>query len=101
MSWSADRRIRVLVVEDSLTVRRHRVEVLEADPSLQVVGEAEDGARGFAPCERLRPDVVTMDMMMPNMTGLEATERIMAYCPTPIVIVSASFNRGELFSTFD
>lgn len=101
MTWSADRRIRVLVVEDSLTVRRHLVEVLQADPSFQVVGEAEDGARGFALCERLRPDVVTMDMMMPNMTGLEATERIMAYCPTPIVIVSASFNRGEVFSTFD
>lgn len=94
-------KIRVLVVEDSLTVRKRLVEVLGADPHLEVVGEAADGKRGAELCEALRPDVVTMDMMMPVMTGLAATEHIMAFCPTPILVVSASTNRGELFRTYD
>jgi two-component system chemotaxis response regulator CheB len=93
--------VRVLVVEDSLTVRGHIVEVLSATPGFEVVGEAGDGKTGIELCARLRPDVVTMDMMLPVMTGLAATEYIMAYCPTPILIVSASTNRGELFKTYD
>jgi len=92
---------RVLVVEDSLTVRKRIVEVLAADPGLEVVGEAEDGKRGIELCQSLRPDVVTLDMILPVMSGLAATEFIMAYCPTPILIVSASTNRGELFKTYD
>lgn len=94
-------RIRVLVVEDSLTVRRRLVDVIGEDPELELAGEAEDGKRAIELCQRLRPDVVTLDMMMPVMTGLAATEWIMAYCPTPILIVSASTNRGELFRTYD
>lgn len=94
-------KIRVLVVEDSLTVRRHMVGVLEKDAALEVVGEAEDGKRAIELCQSLRPCVITMDMMMPVMTGLAATEYIMAYCPTPILIVSASTNRGEVFRTYD
>lgn len=93
--------IRILVVEDSLTVRRRLCDVLAADPSLQVVGEAEDGKRAIHLCESLRPDVVTMDMMLPVMSGLGATEYIMAHCPTPILIVSSSTNRGELFKTYE
>jgi two-component system chemotaxis response regulator CheB len=92
---------RVLVVEDSLTVRKRLVEALSEDPDLEVVGEAEDGKQGIELCERLRPDVVTLDMMMPVMTGVAAAEYIMAYCPTPILVVSASTNRGELFRTYD
>jgi two-component system chemotaxis response regulator CheB len=93
--------IRVLVVEDSLTIRKYLCEVLAADPEISVVGEAEDGKRAIELCEELRPDVVTMDMMMPVMSGLSATEFIMAYCPTPILVVSSSTNRGELFKTYD
>ena len=93
--------IRVLVVEDSLTVRRQLCELLAADPALEVVGEAEDGKRAIELCAALRPDVVTMDMMMPVMTGLATTEYVMAHCPTPILIVSSSVNRGELFKTYD
>ena len=95
------RRIRVLVVEDSLTVRKRLLEVLGDDPELEVVGEAEDGKRGVELCQALRPDVITLDMMMPVMSGLAATEFIMAYCPTPILIVSSSTNRGEVFGTFE
>ncbi len=93
--------MKVLVVEDSLTIRKHIVELLEADPRFVVVGEAADGKVAIERCQSLRPDVITMDMMLPVMTGLAATEYIMAYCPTPILIVSASLNRGELFRTYE
>jgi two-component system chemotaxis response regulator CheB len=94
-------KIRVLVVEDSITIRKRLVEVLEAEPSFEVVAEAADGQRAVELCQRLRPDVITLDMMLPVMTGLAATEQIMAYFPTPILIVSASTNRGELFRTYE
>ncbi|MGO8676386.1 MAG: chemotaxis-specific protein-glutamate methyltransferase CheB [Limisphaerales bacterium] len=95
------RRIRVLVVEDSLTIRKYLVGALEGDSDVQVVGEAEDGKRAFELCQELRPDAVSMDMMLPVMSGLAATECIMAFCPTPILIVSASINRGQAFKTYD
>ena len=94
-------KIRVLVVEDSLTIRKRMLELLAADPDIDIVGEAADGKRGIELCQQLRPDVVTLDMMMPLMNGLAATEFIMAYCPTPILIVSASTNRGDLFKTYE
>jgi two-component system chemotaxis response regulator CheB len=92
---------RVLLVEDSATVRGRLREVLESDPELDLVGEASDGKRAIELCQELRPDVVTMDMMLPVMSGLAATEYIMAHCPTPILIVSASINRGEVFRTYE
>jgi two-component system, chemotaxis family, protein-glutamate methylesterase/glutaminase len=95
------RKVRVLVVDDSMTVRKRIVETLASDPGFEVIGEACDGRAAIEMCQKLRPDVVTLDMVMPVMSGLAATEYIMAYCPTPIVIVSASWNRGELFKTLD
>jgi two-component system chemotaxis response regulator CheB len=94
-------KIRVLVVEDSTTVRKRLRAVLESDPEIEVVGEAEDGKRAIESCRDLRPSVMTMDMMLPGMSGLAATEYIMAHCPTPILIVSSSTNRGELFKTYE
>ncbi len=92
---------RVLVVDDSLTARKHLVEVLNADPELEVAGEAEDGKRAIELCRSLRPDVITLDMMLPVMSGVAVTEYVMAYCPTPILVVSASTNRGGLYKTYD
>jgi two-component system chemotaxis response regulator CheB len=94
-------KLRVLVADDSETVRRRIAETLAADPGIEVVGEADNGQGAIAMCLSMRPDVITMDMMMPVMTGLAATEYIMAHRPTPILIVSASFNRGELFKIYD
>ena len=92
--------IRVLLVEDSATMRGHLRESLATDPDLQVVGEATDGKQAVDLVVRLRPDVVTMDMMLPTMSGLEATEHIMAEQPTPILVVSSA-DRQELFSTYN
>src|ERR1700683_846040 len=94
-------KIRVLVVEDSLTVRQRLLEILAGDPQIELVGAADDGKRAIEICQSLRPDIVTMDMMMPMMTGLAATEYIMAHCPTPILVVSSSANRGALFRHYD
>jgi two-component system, chemotaxis family, protein-glutamate methylesterase/glutaminase len=94
-------RTRVLVVEDSVTVRKRLVNTLLADPDIELVGEAEDGKQAVELCRLHQPDVITMDMMMPVMSGLGATEYIMAHQPTPILIVSASVNRGELFKIYD
>ncbi|MGE0488209.1 MAG: chemotaxis-specific protein-glutamate methyltransferase CheB [Vulcanimicrobiota bacterium] len=93
--------IRVLVVDDSLTVRRAIGGVLRRSPEFELAGEAENGLQAFELCRSLRPDVVTMDMVMPEMDGLRATEQIMAFCPTPILVVSSSLNRGEVFQTYE
>jgi two-component system, chemotaxis family, protein-glutamate methylesterase/glutaminase len=95
------KKIRVLVVEDSTTVRKRLLEILDSDPDIEIVGEAEDGKRAIELCLQTRPDVITMDMMLPVMTGMSATEYIMAHCPTPILVVSASINRGELFKIYE
>ena len=92
--------LRALVVEDSTTIRKYLAGVLRAH-GVEVVGEAENGVQALELCRTLRPDVVTMDMILPEMSGLAATEQIMAFCPTPILIVSASVNRGEVFQTYD
>ncbi len=92
--------IRVLVVDDSATVRNRLTEMLREDPELEVVGEAADGKRAIELTNQLRPDVVTLDMVLPELSGLAATEHIMAHFPTPILVVSSSFNRGELFDTY-
>jgi two-component system chemotaxis response regulator CheB len=94
-------RTRVLVVEDSITVRKRLVDAFANDPAIELVGEAGDGKQAVELCALHRPDVITMDMMMPVMNGLAATEYIMAHRPTPILIVSASVNRGELFKIYD
>ena len=94
-------KIRVLVVEDSLTVRKRLVEVIASDPDLEVLAEAENGQRAIELCQALRPDVITLDMHLPILDGVSATEHIMGHFPTPILIVSSSTNRGDLFKTYD
>jgi two-component system, chemotaxis family, protein-glutamate methylesterase/glutaminase len=95
------RRIRILVAEDSATVRKRLVEIVTSDPDFELVGEAADGKTAIEICQQQRPDIISMDMMMPLMSGLAATEYIMAHCPTPIMVVSASTNRGELFKIYE
>lgn len=92
--------IKVLVVEDSSTVRHCLREALTERHGFEIVGEAVDGAQAVELCRRLRPDVITMDVVLPVMSGLVATEQIMASQPTPILVV-CSASRQELFTTYD
>jgi two-component system chemotaxis response regulator CheB len=88
--------IRVLVVDDSPTARALLVEILRSDPEIQVVGEAKDGQEGVELAARLRPSLVTMDVRMPRLDGFAATKEIMIASPTPIVIVTSSFDAREV-----
>ncbi|GAB4263551.1 MAG: chemotaxis response regulator protein-glutamate methylesterase [Deferrisomatales bacterium] len=80
--------VRVLVVDDSAFVRRALTRAIEADPEIQVVGTARDGGEALDQVARLDPDLVTLDVEMPRMDGLEALRRIMARAPRPVVMVS-------------
>jgi len=91
--------VRVLVVEDSATVRARIVAALGTDPGVRVVGQADNGRSAVELCERLRPDVVTMDMMLPGMSGLAATEYLMEHCPTPILVISGADERSGFVDT--
>jgi len=92
--------IKVLIVEDTHVVREFLVHVLSSDPGIEVVGTAKDGAEALEAVKQTKPDVITMDIHMPKMNGLEATRRIMETRPTPIVIVSGSQNLKEMQTTF-
>ena len=92
--------IKVLIVEDSPVAQEFLTYLLSSDPEIQVVGIAKNGAEALKAVEQKRPDVITMDIHMPVMDGYEATRRIMATHPTPIVIVSGSTGASEVKSTF-
>ena len=80
--------IRVLVVDDSVTVRRLISEVLAKDKDFNIVGTAKDGIEAVALASHLKPDLITMDLNMPRMNGITATEQIMAYHPARILVFS-------------
>jgi two-component system chemotaxis response regulator CheB len=82
------RRIRVLVVDDSASFRQALAIALGSDAAIDVVGQASDGKSALTKVRELRPDVVTMDVMMPVMDGLEAAKTIMHELPTPIILLS-------------
>ena len=88
--------IRVLLADDERLVRRGLRMILEADPTIRVVGEAADGEEAIEAAARLAPDVVLMDVRMPTTDGLEATRRIVALDPPPPrVIVLTTFDLDE------
>jgi len=88
------RRIRVLVVDDSAFMRRVLHGIIASDPLLEVCGEARDGQDAVTQAEVLKPDVISMDINMPHMDGLQATEVIMSGNPRPILIVSSESKEG-------
>ncbi|HEY7629750.1 MAG TPA: chemotaxis-specific protein-glutamate methyltransferase CheB [Thermoleophilaceae bacterium] len=81
--------LRVLVTEDSVVARALLVSIINRDSGLEVVGEARDGEQAVKLAAELKPDVITMDVHMPKVDGLEATRQIMGETPTPIVVISA------------
>jgi len=81
-------KIRVLIVDDSALMREALNSILSADPQIEVVGMAKDGDEGVKKALALKPNVITMDLKMPVMGGLEAIEQIMGESPIPIIVVS-------------
>jgi two-component system chemotaxis response regulator CheB len=90
----SQRKIRVLVVDDSAFVRQALTRMLRDTPDLEVVDTAADGQEAVAKTAALRPDVVTLDIQMPRMDGLEALERIMRATPVPVLLLSSQTREG-------
>ena len=87
-------RIRVLVVDDSALMRQFISDILRSDPRIEVAGVARDGKDALAQIKALNPDIVTMDVEMPNMDGLQALEEIMKTNPIPVIMVSTMTQEG-------
>jgi two-component system, chemotaxis family, protein-glutamate methylesterase/glutaminase len=89
------KRIRVLVVDDSSVQRRMLVSLLELDGGFEVIGTASNGAEAVPMALRLQPDVITMDLRMPIMDGLAASEAIIEQAPIPILMVTSSVSKDD------
>jgi two-component system chemotaxis response regulator CheB len=92
--------IRVLLAEDSAVTREYLAYLLDQDPRFELVGTAGNGVEAVEQAQRLKPDVILMDVHMPRMNGYEATRQIMEQAPAPIVMISASVDQGEVAMTF-
>ena len=88
------RKIKVLVVDDSEFVRSVISRRIGGDPDIEVIGVAADGIEALNKVNSLKPDVITMDVIMPEMDGLIALQHIMAECPTPVIMLSALTGEG-------
>lgn len=87
--------IRVLVVDDSAFMRRAISDMLAEAPDIEVVGKATDGVKGVEMARELDPDVITMDIEMPNMDGLTALRAVMRECPTHVIMISSLTTKGS------
>ena len=92
--------IRVLIADDSGTIALMIRSILEHEPDIEVIGHARDGEEAVRLTRELKPDLVTMDICMPVLDGLEATRRIMVEQPTPIVVVASNVNDQETMISF-
>lgn len=90
------KRIRVMIVDDHDMVRRGLLAFLKAKPDLDLVGEARNGREAQVVCEQVKPDVILMDLVMPEMGGAEATRAIREQCPEVQVVALTSFEDKEL-----
>ena len=90
-----DRKIRVLVVDDSAMIRNILADGLQKDPTIEVVGKAADPYMARDKIVELKPDVITLDVEMPRMDGLEFLKKLMAQYPLPVIMVSALTERGK------
>ncbi|MBI3814284.1 MAG: chemotaxis response regulator protein-glutamate methylesterase [Nitrospinae bacterium] len=86
--------IKVLIVDDSAFMRRALATMIQSDPEIQVIGTARDGVEGVEKVAQLKPDIVTLDIEMPRMNGLEALKIIMEKMPLPVLMVSSLTEEG-------
>ena len=87
-------KIRVLVIDDSALMRKLIPKILSRDPEIEVVGTAMDGNFGLRKIEELRPDVVTLDLEMPRMDGMETLRQLTRKHRLPVIVVSAHSKNG-------
>jgi len=92
--------INVLIIEDSPSAAQLLTHIFSSDNEMNVVGTAENGADGIRLVDKLRPDVISMDINMPIMDGFETTRRIMSSHPTPIVVVSSMYDDDAVALSF-
>lgn len=92
--------IRILVVDDSETEAALISAIIESEPDMSVIGIARNGKEAIELTARLKPDLITMDIEMPIMNGLEATRRIVSEHPTPIVVISSTISNESVQATF-
>ena len=92
------RTVRVLLAEDHAVVREGTRQIVEADPAIEVVGEAADGAEVVGLASRLRPDVVLLDLHMPVLNGIEATRRIIADAPDARILILSAYDDEDYVS---
>lgn len=88
--------IRILIAEDQQLIRRAFAKILELEPDIRVIGQAADGAEAIDLARRHRPDIVLMDLQMPRVSGIQATQRIVAEFPATQVVVLTTFDTDEL-----
>jgi len=88
------RKIRVMVVDDSMVIRRILSDIISETPDMEVVGMASDGRQALEKLSELNPDVVTLDVQMPNMDGLATLDAILQMHPLPVLMVSSLTQRG-------
>jgi two-component system, chemotaxis family, protein-glutamate methylesterase/glutaminase len=88
------KKVRVLVVDDSALMRKLIPQMLEASPSIEVVGTAMDGSFCLKKIEELHPDVITLDLQMPGMNGIDTLKEIMRRNPLPVIVVSSHSTDG-------
>ena len=82
--------LRVLVADDSALAREALTRLINDDPEMMVVGVACGGSETVEKAQSMKPDLITLDIVMPDMDGVEATRRIMASSPAPIVLISST-----------
>ena len=93
--------IRLLIVEDSPVVQELLNYIFSSDPDIKIVGIARDGLEALDKAVLLKPDIITMDINMPNLNGIETTKKIMSSNPIPVVIISGSYDTKEVELTFN
>ena len=92
------KRIKVLVVEDSIFMRNVISDIINSDPQLQVIGTARDGEEALSKLDVLEPDVITLDIEMPRMDGLSVLKQIMKRKPKPVIMLSALTREGAIYT---
>lgn len=95
------KKVKILIVDDSEVIVQVLCAILKDVPDFEIIGTASNGSDAIKKTKQLKPDIITMDIHMPNMDGIQATKYIMAEHPTPIVIISSHTNKEETNNAFE